>query len=129
MPFALTAAHPATARRSPALADRRPHRRAPAPSTRNRTAEMPRIVFCEKLQREAEGLDRAPWPGELGQRIYAHISRDAWRLWLAHQTMLINENRISPLDPAARRFLAEQMERFLFGEGADKPPGYRPPED
>lgn len=90
---------------------------------------MTRNVFCAKLQCEAEGLDYAPWPGELGRRIYEHVSKSAWQQWLAHQTMLINENRLSPLDPAARTFLAGQMERFLFGEGADKPPGYLPPAD
>lgn len=90
---------------------------------------MTRSVFCAKLQREAEGLDYAPWPGELGRRIYEHVSKPAWQQWLAHQTMLINENRLSPLDPAARAFLAGQMERFLFGEGADKPNGYVPPAD
>lgn len=85
---------------------------------------MSRTVFCAKLQREAEGLDYAPWPGELGQKIYAEISREAWNEWLAHQTMLINENRINPLDPKSRTFLAEQMSLFLFGGGAEKPPGY-----
>lgn len=90
---------------------------------------MTRSVFCVKLQREAEGLDYAPWPGELGQRIYEHIGKAAWQQWLAHQTMLINENRLSPLDPAARSFLAEQMERFLFGEGVETPDGYVPPAD
>ncbi len=87
-----------------------------------------RTVYCHKLQREAEGLDFAPWPGELGQRIFEHISREAWNQWLAHQTMLINENRLSPLDPQTRRFLAAEMEKFLFGGGAEKPPGYVPPE-
>jgi Fe-S cluster biosynthesis and repair protein YggX len=77
---------------------------------------MSRTVFCEKLRREAEGLDRPPWPGELGQRIYRHISREAWQQWLACQTVLINENRLSPLDPGARKFLAGEMRRFLFGE-------------
>lgn len=89
---------------------------------------MTRMIYCEKLQRDAEGLDYAPWPGELGQRIYQHVSREAWSQWLAHQTMLINENRLSPLDPKARAFLAEQMRQFLFGEGAEKPAGYVPPE-
>jgi len=87
------------------------------------------MVYCEKLQRDAEGLDYAPWPGELGRRIYEHVSREAWAQWLAHQTMLINENRLSPLDPKARAFLAEQMQSFLFGKGTDKPPGYVPPSD
>ncbi|HET6631323.1 MAG TPA: oxidative damage protection protein [Rhodanobacteraceae bacterium] len=89
---------------------------------------MPRMIQCQKLKREAPGLDYAPWPGELGQRIYAGISREAWQQWLEHQTMLINENRINPLDPKARAFLAEQMEQFLFGGGAEKPPGYVAPD-
>ncbi len=89
---------------------------------------MPRTVFCEKLQREAEGLDFAPWPGELGRRLYAHISKEAWQSWLAHQTMLINENRLSPLDPKARSFLQAELEKFLFSGGAEKPAGYVPPE-
>ena len=89
---------------------------------------MSRTVYCARLKREAEGLDFAPWPGELGQRIYREISRPAWQEWLAHQTMLINENRISPMDPEARRFLTEQMQKFLFGGDADKPPGFVQPE-
>lgn len=87
-----------------------------------------RTVFCEKLQRDAEGLDFAPWPGELGQQIYNGISKEAWAQWLAHQTMLINENRLSPLDPSTRKFLATEMQKFLFGGGSDKPEGYVPPE-
>lgn len=75
-----------------------------------------RTVYCEKLQCETEGLDRPPWPGELGQRIYDHIGRQAWQEWLAHQTMLINENRLSPVDPATRKLLATEMQRFLFGD-------------
>ncbi|HKZ12145.1 MAG TPA: oxidative damage protection protein [Rhodanobacteraceae bacterium] len=77
---------------------------------------MARSVFCEKLQCQTEGLDRAPWPGELGQRIYEHIGREAWQQWLDYQTMLINENRLSPRDPDTRKFLAAEMQRFLFGE-------------
>jgi len=77
---------------------------------------MARSVFCEKLQRQTEGLDRPPWPGELGQRIYEHIGREAWQQWLDYQTMLINENRLSPRDPDTRKFLAVEMQRFLFGE-------------
>ena len=77
---------------------------------------MTRMVFCEKLRRETEGLDRPPWPGELGQRIYEHIGREAWQQWLDHQTMLINENRLSPVDPATRKLLAAEMQRFLFGD-------------
>ena len=88
---------------------------------------MSRTVFCVKLKREAEGLAFAPYPGELGKRIFAEISQEAWRAWLTHQTMLINENRLSPLDPKARKFLEAEMEKFLFGDGSSAPPGYSPP--
>jgi len=89
---------------------------------------MPRNVFCVKLQREAEGLDFAPYPGELGKRIFASVSKSAWAQWLAHQTMLINENRLSPLDPKARKFLEAEMEKYFFGAGSAAPAGYVPPE-
>lgn len=88
---------------------------------------MARIVFCEYEQRETEGLDFAPWPGEPGQRVLARIGKSAWSKWLAHQTMLINENRLSPMNPAHRTFLLGEMEKFLFGGGAEKPAGYSPP--
>ena len=77
---------------------------------------MSRLVFCQKLQRESDGLVRPPWPGELGQRIYDHIGKEAWQQWLAHQTMLINENRLSPVDRATRKLLGVEMQRFLFGD-------------
>ena len=88
---------------------------------------MARTVFCEKLQRDAEGLDFAPYPGPLGKRIFEHVSKAAWQAWLAHQTMLINENRLSPLDPKARKFLETEMEKYFFGEGSAAPQGYVPP--
>jgi Fe-S cluster biosynthesis and repair protein YggX len=94
---------------------------------------MPRTVFCEYERRETEGLDFAPWPGEPGQRVFARIGKAAWAKWLAHQTMLINENRLSPMNPEHRKFLLGEMEKFLFGDGAEKPAGYvpedGPPED
>lgn len=89
---------------------------------------MPRTVFCLRHQIQTEGLDYAPWPGELGRRVYQHIGKAAWAEWLAHQTLLINENRLTPLDPKHRAFLETQMEKFLFGEGAEKPAGYVAPE-
>jgi Fe-S cluster biosynthesis and repair protein YggX len=79
------------------------------------------------LKREAEGLDRIPYPGPLGQRIYDNISKEAWQLWLRHQTMLINEYRLSPIEPKARKFLVEEMEKFLFGDGSQAPEGYVSP--
>lgn len=89
---------------------------------------MNRAVFCVKQQRETEGLGFVPWPGALGKRVFEHVGKAAWQEWLAHQTMLINENRLSPLDPKHRLFLEAEMEKFLFGEGAEKPAGYVPPE-
>jgi len=88
-----------------------------------------RTVNCTRLGREAEGLDIAPYPGDLGQRIFEEISKEAWQQWLAHQTMLINENRISPMDPNARKFLVEEMQKFLFEGGSDAPAGYVPPSE
>ena len=88
---------------------------------------MSRTVNCVKLKAEAEGLDYPPYPGALGQRIFEQVSKQAWRQWLAHQTMLINENRISPRDREARKFLETEMEKFLFGEGSERPAGYVSP--
>lgn len=85
---------------------------------------MSRTVFCIRQQVEAEGLDFAPLPGDLGQRIFEGIGKPAWQEWLAHQTMLINENRLSPRDPKHRAFLETELEKFLFGGGAEKPAGY-----
>ena len=88
---------------------------------------MSRTVHCARLKRDEPGLDFVPWPGALGKRIFAEVSKPAWAEWLAHQTMLINENRLSPLDPKHRAFLEQEMEKFLFGGDAAKPAGYVPP--
>jgi len=88
---------------------------------------MSRMVNCVKLGHEAEGLDRVPYPGDLGKRVFENVSKQAWADWLKHQTMLINENRLSPMDPKARKFLEEQMDQFFFGEGVAMPAGYVPP--
>ena len=87
-----------------------------------------RTVNCVKLGIEAEGLAFAPWPGELGKRIYQNVSKQAWADWRAHQTMLINENRLNPLDASTRTFLAGEMEKYFFGSGSAPPPGYVVPE-
>ena len=87
---------------------------------------MARMVKCVLLGKEAEGLDRPTYPGELGKRIYDNVSREAWQKWMAQQTMLINENRLSPIDPKHRKFLEEQMEKFFFGGGSDTPGGFVP---
>jgi len=88
---------------------------------------MARMVQCVKLGKEAEGLDRPPYPGELGKRIFENVSKEAWQLWLSHQTMLMNEYRLSPIDPKAREFLEKEMENFFFGEGSKMPEGFVPP--
>jgi Fe-S cluster biosynthesis and repair protein YggX len=89
---------------------------------------MSHKVNCVVLGKESEGLARPPYPGELGKRIHENVSQEAWQMWIRHQTMLINENRLSLVDPSARKFLEQQMERFFFGEGSAKPSGYVPPE-
>ena len=88
---------------------------------------MARTVQCIHLTKEAEGLDFAPYPGELGKRIYQGVSKEAWALWMKHQTMLVNENRLNLADQRARQYLARQMEQFFFGEGAEAVAGYVPP--
>ena len=88
---------------------------------------MARMVKCIKLGREAEGLDFAPYPGELGKRIFENVSTQAWKQWLEHQKMLVNENRLSLADKKARDYLAQQMDNYFFGGGADAAAGYIPP--
>lgn len=77
---------------------------------------MSRLVQCVKLGKEAEGLDMAPYPGELGQRIFDNISKEAWQAWMGQQTILINENRLSVIDPEHRAFIEAEMKKFLFAE-------------
>ena len=88
---------------------------------------MARTVQCIKLNKEAEGLDFPPYPGELGKRLWESVSKEAWAAWLKHQTMLVNENRLNLADTRARKYLATQMEKHFFGEGADPAMGYVPP--
>ena len=88
---------------------------------------MTRNVQCVLLKREAPGLDRPPYPGALGQRIFNEVSREAWAGWVRHQTMLINENRLTPVNPKARKFLEGEMEKFFFGAGSEKPKDFQAP--
>jgi Fe-S cluster biosynthesis and repair protein YggX len=88
---------------------------------------MSRMVNCAKLDKEAEGLKLPPYPGELGKQIYLTISNEAWQMWLKHQTMLINEYRLSVADPKTRKMLEEEMEKFLFGEGSEAPKDFVAP--
>ncbi|MBI1732040.1 MAG: oxidative damage protection protein [Gammaproteobacteria bacterium] len=89
---------------------------------------MSRTVQCVKLNRQAEGLRAPPYPGPLGRRIYDSVSQEGWSMWLKHQTMLINEYRLSPIEPKARAFLEQEMEKFFFGAGSEKPKEYVPPQ-
>jgi Fe-S cluster biosynthesis and repair protein YggX len=84
------------------------------------------MVKCVKLGREAEGLDFPPLPGALGKRIWENVSKEAWQMWQAQQTRLINENRLNLADARARKYLLEQAEKFFFGGGADEASGYVP---
>jgi Fe-S cluster biosynthesis and repair protein YggX len=88
---------------------------------------MARMVKCMKLGRELEGLDKPPFAGELGQRIYDNISKEGWKLWTAHMTMVVNEFRLSMANPESQKIIMQQMEQFFFGEGAALPPDYVPP--
>ena len=88
---------------------------------------MARMVHCIKLGTEAEGLDLPPYPGELGQRLWANVSKQAWADWLRHQTMLVNENRLNLADAKARAYLRQQMEAHFFGDGAEQAAGYVAP--
>lgn len=86
-----------------------------------------RMVKCVKFGREMPGLDRIPWKGELGKRIYDNVSKEAWRMWVEHSKMLMNEYRLNPLDPNSLKIMEQQMELFFFGEGAKLPESYVPP--
>ena len=85
---------------------------------------MSRTVKCVLLGVESEGLDRPTYPGDLGQRVFDNVSKVPWQRWLGHQTMLINEYRLTPIEPKARQFLEQEMEKFFFGGGSEKPPDF-----
>lgn len=87
---------------------------------------MTRTLFCVKLNQEAEGMNAPPFPGELGEKLFNQVSKQAWSMWLTHQTMLINEYRLSLIDSKAREFLRGELENYFFGDGSKKPGGYTP---
>jgi A/G-specific adenine glycosylase len=92
------------------------------------SGRMARKVTCVLLGPDSEGLDRPPYPGALGQRIYENVSKLAWQRWVKHQTMLLNEYRLTPIEPKARKFLEDEMQKFFFGQGSEAPPDYKPPQ-
>jgi len=87
---------------------------------------MARMIHCVKFNREMEGLDEAPFPGELGERVYNEVSREAWSLWPSHATLIINHYGLTLADPQARQLLREQLEDFFWGEGSQLPEGWTP---
>ena len=87
---------------------------------------MARMVQCVKLGREAEGLDRPPLKGELGQRIFDNVSKEAWKMWLEHSKMLINEYRSDLTSEQGQKLWMDELEKFFFGEGSQLPPDYVP---
>jgi len=93
----------------------------------NAAAQPVHMVHCVKFGREMPGLDRVPWKGDLGQRVYDNVSKEAWKLWVEHSKMLMNEFRLNPLDPRSQQIMSEQMEMFFFGDGAKVPEGYVAP--
>ncbi len=98
----------------------------------NQTAAIPEgshKVFCVKFQKEMQGLDEVPFEGHpLGQRIYENVSKEAWKLWVEHMKMLMNEYRLNLGTQEAQEFLLQQMDQYFFGEGAALPPDYVPPQ-
>ena len=90
---------------------------------------MSRTIHCIKLDREEEALTAQPYPGELGKRILESVSKPGWQLWVKHQTMLINEYRLTPIDPKNRAFLVTEMEKFFFGEGSEAPKEFVAPKE
>ena len=85
------------------------------------------ILHCIKLGKDLEGLERAPYPGELGKKILENVSKDAWQMWLDHQTMLINENNLNLFEASSQSYLKEQMEKYFFSEDdLDSIQGYTP---
>ena len=85
------------------------------------------MVKCVKFGKEMPGLDRIPWKGEIGKRVYDNVSKEAWKLWVEHSKMIMNEFRLNPLDPNGMKVMEEQMEMFFFGEGSKLPESYVPP--
>ena len=101
--------------------------RGPAGATAQQEAQTVRMVKCVKLGRTMPGLDRIPWKGEIGKRVYENVSKEAWRMWVEHSKMLMNEYRLNPLDPNSLKIMEDQMEQFFFGEGAKLPDSYVAP--
>ena len=75
---------------------------------------MTRMVNCAVLGAESPGLKRVPYPGELGQRIFDNVSEEGWNQWIERQTMIINENGLSTVDPASLALIEQHMLGFFL---------------
>jgi Fe-S cluster biosynthesis and repair protein YggX len=91
------------------------------------TTQTVRMVKCVKFGREMPGLDRIPWKGEIGKKVYDNVSKEAWKLWVEHSKMVMNEFRLNPLDPKSQQIMEEQLNNYFFGDGAKLPDSYVPP--
>jgi Fe-S cluster biosynthesis and repair protein YggX len=99
----------------------------PVPAPSEPAKPGTRMVMCVKFGKELPGLDRVPWSGDLGKRVYENVSKDAWKLWIEHSKMIMNEYRLNPIDPNSQKIMGEQLEEFFFGAGAKLPEGYVAP--
>ncbi|MFZ0580507.1 MAG: oxidative damage protection protein [Candidatus Acidiferrales bacterium] len=109
------------------MADEKNSGNSAAAASAQPATQTVRMVKCVKFGREMPGLDRVPWKGEIGKRIYDNVSKEAWKLWVEHSKMLMNEFRLNPLDPKSQQIMEEQVETYFFGEGAKLPDSYVPP--
>jgi Fe-S cluster biosynthesis and repair protein YggX len=109
------------------MADDKGKDTAGAATSLQQEGQSVRMVKCVKFGREMPGLDRIPWKGEIGKRVYDNVSKEAWRMWVEHSKMLMNEYRLNPLDPNSLKIMEDQMQQFFFGEGAKLPESYVPP--
>lgn len=87
------------------------------------------MVHCVKLQKEAEGLDKPPFKGPLGQKVFDTVSKEAWRQWLEHSKMIVNEYRLDLVSPEGQRIWMDQLDKYFYGEGSAAPKEFVPPKE
>jgi Fe-S cluster biosynthesis and repair protein YggX len=109
------------------MADEKNSGNSGAGATAQPATQTVRMVKCVKFGREMPGLDRIPWKGEIGKKVYDNVSKEAWKLWVEHSKMVMNEFRLNPLDPKSQQIMEEQLNNYFFGEGAKLPDSYVPP--
>ncbi|MBD1551896.1 oxidative damage protection protein [Pseudomonas typographi] len=90
---------------------------------------MTRTVMCRKYKEQLPALERPPYPGPKGEDIFNHVSQKAWAAWQKHQTLLINERRLNMMNAEDRKFIQQEMDKFLSGEDYAQAEGYVPPSE